>query len=390
MFPLCCLFAVLAIVSQPALSLTYNCSSLYNKIPENTDLKVNCGPSVIYLEVSLCSAQFAGYDPTALALNGQRNTSQCQGTADTTVDPPVIRYQLPVNQSQDNPCRQVYQIIEEVPDPSGPFSAFSSVQAVIVSGFIDTPRSSQGVVSYSTDLYYHFSCRYPLEYFLNNTKIVASSVSVVTSNDNGTFINTLSMNVYNDSDFAYPLVVPPAGLGLRSRVYVEVKSTNLTGDFNVLLDQCFATPSLYNQSNLEQHDFFTGCAIDQHASISVNGISKNSRFSFDAFRFVVHKNLDKSTSFLHCIVRLCEPSKCQELINVCQNNRTKRSLESFVSKAEDSATLSVGPLYTGKSDTTPIALGHSSGQLPSGADGVKFKGLVVWILCLTAARTLLF
>ncbi|XP_010863684.3 zona pellucida-like domain-containing protein 1 [Esox lucius] len=389
MLPLCSLSAMLAIVFQPAFSVTYNCSSLYNKIPDNNDLKVVCGANVISLEVNLCSAQWAGFDPTTLALNGQRNTSQCLGLADTQVDPPVIRYQLPVNESQGNPCRQLYQIVDEVPDASGPFGSFSSVQAVVVTGYIDTPKSSSGIISYSTDLYYHFSCRYPLEYLLNNTKIVASSVSVATSDNNGTFINTLTMSVYNDSDYAFPLVAPPTGLALRSKVYVEVKSTNLTGNFNLLLDHCFATPTVYNQSNTEEFDFFAGCVVDAHTSVTVNGISKNSRFSFEAFRFVIHKNMDRSTIYLHCIIRLCEPSKCQEIIDGCHNKRRKRSMEALASEAGDSATVSVGPLYTGRSDTIPNALPLSSGRVPSGADMVKYKGLIIWIPFVTAARTLL-
>lgn len=129
------------------------------------------------------------------------------------------------------------QIVDEKPDPTGPFSSFSSIQAVIVTGYINTPRSDQGLISYSTDLYYHFSCRYPLQYLLNNTQITAwgtrytysrdmfliahlysksksyhiflclflhvfnyfssSSVSVATSNNNGTFIDSLKMNVFN-------------------------------------------------------------------------------------------------------------------------------------------------------------------------------------------------
>ena len=63
--------------------------------------------------------------------------------------------------------------MDEVPDPSGPFSNFLTIQSVIITGFVDTPGSSEGVISYATDLYYHFSCRYPLEYLLNDTQIIA-------------------------------------------------------------------------------------------------------------------------------------------------------------------------------------------------------------------------
>ncbi|KAL0970642.1 hypothetical protein UPYG_G00244980 [Umbra pygmaea] len=375
------LSTALVIVFHTVVSLAYNCSSLYNTLPDDKDLKVFCGTTEIQLEVNLCSAQWAGYEPADLALNGQRNISQCLGSPDTSVDPPVIRYQLSINQSQDNPCRQMYQIVDEVPDASGYFSSFSSVSSVIITGYIDTPVTSNGIISYTTGLYYHFSCRYPLEYLLNNTKIVASSVSVAVRDNNGTFLNTLSMNIYNDTDYIHPLVVPPAGLALRSKVYVEVKSTNLTGNFNLLLDHCFATSSLYNNSNTEQFDLLAGCVIEQHTSVTINGLSKNSRFSFEAFRFMVHRNLNMSTIYVHCFVRLCEPSKCLQLISGC-STRTKRHLEPLGSETGDSATVSVGPLYTSNSDKTLNALAQGRLTLPS-------VGLVLGVLFGNAAWKLL-
>ncbi|XP_056138800.1 zona pellucida-like domain-containing protein 1 [Lampris incognitus] len=375
---------VVAVLLQPALSV-YNCSSAYERTPDNTDLIVDCGTSMIILEINLCTAQWAGFDPTGLALNGEHNKTNCQGTIDNSVDPPIIRYQLPVNHSQENPCRQSLQIVDEVPDPTGPFSSFSSIQSVIITGYIDTPSSNQGVISYSTDLYYHFSCRYPLEYLINNTQIVASSVSVATSDNNGTFIDTLRMSVYNDTDYGHPLVVPPTGLELRTKVYVEVKAINLTGNFHVLLDQCFATPSAYNMTYSEQHNFFTGCSVDQRASVTRNGFSKNARFNFEAFRFVEHRNQDKSSLFLHCILRLCEPTKCQELLRSC-NAKRKRSLAPFGEESSDSATITIGPLFTARD--SPSAAGYGGGA-PSGKDDVNVTGLVVGVVFGSAAAVLL-
>ncbi|XP_035287893.1 zona pellucida-like domain-containing protein 1 [Anguilla anguilla] len=343
MLSLC--LAVVAMVLQEGSAVVYNCSSTYERIPDNNDLTVDCGTSLISLEVNLCTAQWAGFDPADLSLNGQHNESQCQGTVDTSGDLPVIRYQLPVNHSQENPCRQSLQIVDETPGP-GVFSSFSSIQSVIITGFIDTPRSSSGLISYTTDLYYHFSCRYPLEYLLNNTQIVASSVSVATNGNNGSFLSTLSMNVYNDTDYGHPLVVPEVGLSLRTKIYVEVKATNLTGSFHLLLDHCFATPSAFNASSTEKHDFFIGCNVDQRTTVAQNGVGTNARFLFEAFRFVEHRELNKSSLYLHCIVRLCEPSKCQELVNACSNRRRRRDVDPFGSEASDSTLISVGPIYT--------------------------------------------
>uniref|UniRef100_A0AAQ4NPK3 Si:dkey-103g5.3 n=1 Tax=Gasterosteus aculeatus aculeatus TaxID=481459 RepID=A0AAQ4NPK3_GASAC len=322
---------------HPALCV-YNCSSQYERIPDNSDVTVVCGARTITLEINLCTAQWAGFSITDLALNGNHNASECQGSMDNRVDPPVIRYQLPVNHSQENPCRQSLQV------RTCPFSSFLSIQAAIITGFIDTPGSDQGLISYSTDLYYHFSCRYPLEYLINNTQIVASSVSVASSNNSGTFIDTLRMSVYNDSDHAYPLVVPSTGLELRTKIYVEVKAVNLTGNFHVLLDHCFGHLSSLNITNVDGIQIFllsARCSVDPRTSVTSNGLSNVAWFNFEAFRFVQHRSQDVSSIYLHCIMRLCEPSKCQELLS-----RRKRSVSPFGEESSESATVTVGPLYT--------------------------------------------
>ncbi|XP_008294517.1 zona pellucida-like domain-containing protein 1 [Stegastes partitus] len=376
---------LLAVLLQPAVCL-YNCSSQYERTPDNSDMVVDCGPSVITLEVNYCTAQWAGFNATELSLNGNHNNTDCQGSIDTSVDPPIIRYQLPVNHSQSNPCRQSLQIVDEAPDPTGPFSSFLSIQSVIITGFIDTPRSDQGVISYSTDLYYHFSCRYPLEYLLNNTQIAASSVSVATSENNGSFIDTLKMSVFNDTDYGYPLLVPSAGLELRTRIYVEVKAINLTGNFNVLLDHCFGTPTPYNMSQNEQHNFFTGCTVDGRVNVTSNGLSKVARFNFEAFRFVAHRDKAKSSIYLHCIMRLCEPSKCEELLSGCSSRR-KRSLTPFGERSSESATVSVGPLYTAQ-EGVPFAAAYSNDVEPEWDDD-DVTGLVVGVVFGSAAAVLL-
>ncbi|XP_036379084.1 zona pellucida-like domain-containing protein 1 [Megalops cyprinoides] len=377
MLSLCLPMVAVLLQLQLGNSALYNCSSAYERIPDNSDLVVDCGTNLISLEVNLCTAQWAGFEPAGLALNGQHNNSLCKGAIDTSVDPPVIRYQLPVNSSQENPCRQSLQIVDGSPGP-GIFSSFSSIQSMIITGFIDTPRSSEGLISYSTDLFYRFSCRYPLEYLLNNTRIMATSVSVATTGNNGSFISALSMNMYNDTDYSHPLVVPETGLALRTKIYVEVKATNLTGNFHVLLDRCFATPSPFNVSSSEQHDFFIGCNIDPRTTVEQNGAAANARFLFEAFRFVEHHNQDMSSLFLHCIVRLCEPSKCQELLGVCSRKRRRRDLEPFGSEASDSTMVSVGPIYT--TDT-------GGGQQAADPSGVT--GLAVGMTMVSAGTAML-
>ncbi|KAF7666657.1 hypothetical protein LDENG_00097640 [Lucifuga dentata] len=253
---------------------------------------------MITLEINLCTAQWAGFNPSDLALNGEHNNSECRGTMDTSVDPPVIRYLLPVNHSQENPCRQSLQ----------------------------------------------------------------------------------------DSDCNYPLVVPSTGLQLRTRVHVEVKAINLTGNFYVLLDHCFATATAYNVTHSEQHNFLTSCSVDQRTIVTSNGVSNTARFDFETFRFVQHRDQDKSTIYLHCILRLCEPTKCQALLAAC-NNRKKRSLTPYLVEGRESATVSAGPIYIA-GEETPTAAAYGS-EVPSGRSDTNVTGLVVGVVFGSAAAVLL-
>ncbi|KAK0146499.1 Zona pellucida-like domain-containing protein 1 [Merluccius polli] len=405
-----CLPLVVMLV-QPALSL-YNCPSLYDRVPDNDDLMVDCGTVMITLEVNLCTAQWAGYNETGLALNGEHTIPECLGAIDTSVDPAVIRYQLPVNHSQANPCRQSLQIVDESPDPAGPFGHFSSIQSVIITGLIDTPGSSAGMISYTTDVFYHFSCRYPLEYLLNNTQIIASSVSVATSDNNGTFIDTLRMMVYNvgqsplhtwtlhyedlhsalvalfilyvcfkDTNYKHQLLVPVNGLELRTQIYVDIKAVNLTGNFHVFMDHCFATSTPFNLNQTEQHNFFVSCAVDQRVSITANGVSNNARFNFEAFRFVEHRDQEKSNIYLHCILRLCEPTKCKELIQACSSRR-KRSDRSKEGESEELATVSFGPLTVAKAASESPAGNSNTGVVLGavfGSAAVTLAVVAIWM-----------
>ena len=62
--------------------------------------------------------------------------------------------------------------------------------------------------------------------------------------------------------------------------------------------------------------FLLRCTRDGQIKVDVNGVSQKAYFSFEAFRFVQHKNMTVSTFYLHCVTRLCEVSTCQALLPV--------------------------------------------------------------------------
>ncbi|KAG2457179.1 ZPLD1 protein, partial [Polypterus senegalus] len=120
---------------------------------------------------------------------------------------------------------------------------------------------------------------------------------------------------YKDVNYTTFLQIPPRGVNLKTPIYVQVKATNLTSKFNVLLDRCYASVSQY-PSNSSSFDLFVSCNKQELVNIYVNGKSQYARFSFSAFRFTEHRNATTSTYYLHCITRLCDTNECANLQKV--------------------------------------------------------------------------
>uniref|UniRef100_H3BHS9 Si:dkey-103g5.3 n=1 Tax=Latimeria chalumnae TaxID=7897 RepID=H3BHS9_LATCH len=329
----------------------FSCSAENQRYPVNNDISVNCGPQHIELTINICPVLYAGFQPSVLALNSRHNETTCFGTVDNSTSPPVIRYTFLVNETSQHRCGNNFEIIETGPG-SGLLSDFSHLQAVIISGYIDTPQSLDGVISYATDLYYIYKCEYPLEYLLNNTKLITSSASVAVTTNNGSFISTLSMKLYSDLNYSTPLIVSNSGIPLKTNIYVQVSASNLTERFNVMLDHCFATPSPFSSmGSSNSFTFFTGCHKEAKTTIVSNGRGTSSQFYFDAFRFLEHRDKPVSTIYLRCVTRLCEPQTCKDLLSVCNSSsgsRRKREAVSptAASTVTDAVTVSGGPIYT--------------------------------------------
>ncbi|XP_056139685.1 zona pellucida-like domain-containing protein 1 [Lampris incognitus] len=284
--------------------------------PENTDITVVCGTKTMAMSIFLCPVYHALYNESLMALNGQFDNAECYGVPDWSTDPPTLKFNFTIAESDVAVCHNNFKITSEV--GTGMFSDFSNVQFVNISGIISSLDPSAGTITYRQQILYMFSCRYPMQYLVNNTQLGVSGVSLAVRDNNGSFISTLSMQLYSDTGYTEPLIVPETGLNLKTRIFVGVKATNLTNRFNVLLDRCYATTSPF-PSNSTYYDLFVGCTRDGQTRVELNGVSQMARFSFEAFRFVEHKNLTVSTFYLHCVTRLCEVSRCSALLPDCSS-----------------------------------------------------------------------
>uniref|UniRef100_A0A0F8BLZ6 Zona pellucida-like domain-containing protein 1 n=1 Tax=Larimichthys crocea TaxID=215358 RepID=A0A0F8BLZ6_LARCR len=264
------------------------------KSPENSDIEVFCGSQSVELQILLCPIIFNGYNESLLSLNSQHSNPQCKGTADWTADPPVITQEA----------------------GTGVFADFSSVQYISISGMVCTKDPTTGAITYHQEMMYRFSCRYPLQYLVNNTHMSVSGVSLAVKDNNGSFISTLSMGLYADASYSLMLRIPPGGLELKTRIFVQVKASNLTNR----------------------------CNRDVQTIMDVNGEQQEARFSFEAFRFIQHTEDTFSTYYVHCATRLCVNTYCPDLVQV--SSRRRRNAENHDTTVSDMATITSAAITT--------------------------------------------
>ncbi|XP_059207068.1 zona pellucida-like domain-containing protein 1 [Centropristis striata] len=360
--------------------------------PANSDIEVLCGSQTVDLEILLCPVYFNGYNESLLALNSEHSKHQCKGTADWTADPPVVRFNFSITDEGITSCSNKLTVTEEV--GTGVFSDFSTVQYVSISGMICSKDPATGAITYHQEVMYGFSCRYPLQYLVNNTQMSVSGVSLAVRDNNGSFISTLSMQLYSDNGYSSVMRIPPGGLELKTRIFVEVKASNLTNRFNVLLDRCYATTSPF-PVNTTSYDLFVGCNRDGQTVMGVNGEQQEARFSFEAFRFVHSTAEALSTYYVHCATRLCMTSFCPNLVQNCttgtNSKRRRRADNNQDTEVSDTATVSSGPIAIRPDNgyLMPSGGAHQS-HLNSTVLAVSVVAAIVGVICISLVAFIVY
>ncbi|XP_048350505.1 zona pellucida-like domain-containing protein 1 [Sphaerodactylus townsendi] len=343
----------------------YNCdSNLHSRFPAERDISVYCGVQAISMKINFCTVLFSGYSETDLALNGKHGDSHCRGFINNNTFPAVVIFII--NLSTLEACGNAL-MVTSVPGINA-YGNISTVQIGNISGYIDTPDPPT-IISYLPGLLYKFSCSYPLEYLVNNTQLASSSAAISVRENNGTFISTLNLFLYNDSTYSQQLIIPSTGLPLKTKIFAGVRATNLDGRWNVLMDYCYTTPSGNPNDDL-RYDLFFSCDKDPQTTIIENGKSQMGRFSFEVFRFVKHKNQKMSTVFLHCVTKLCRADDCPFLAPICSNRKRRDAVQRTTwnpQSTSGSAIISAGPIIT-RTDETPT----NNSQL-AGPNGFAFQ-----------------
>lgn len=348
---ICLLLLVISkVISAGAQFNGYNCDANYHsRFPAERDISVFCGVQTVTLKINFCPVLFSGYSETDLSLNGRHGDAHCRGFINNNTFPTAVIFTISLNTLES--CGNSL-VVSSVPGVNA-YGNSSMVQIGNLSGYIDTPDPPT-IISYLPGLLYKFSCSYPLEYLVNNTQLASSSAAISVKDNNGSFLSTLNLLLYNDSTYAQQLAIPNAGLPLKTKVYAAVKATNLDGRWNVLMDYCYTTPS-GNPSDELRYDLFFSCDKDPQTTVFENGKSQMGRFSFEVFRFVKHKNQKMSTVFLHCVTKLCRADDCPLLMPICGSRKKRNLFEETTpvpQSASGNAVITAGPIIT-RSDETP-------------------------------------
>ncbi|CAJ1079051.1 zona pellucida-like domain-containing protein 1 [Xyrichtys novacula] len=335
---------ILCIISTRCSQLTLSDCGAEARRPQVSDISVTCGTSSIGLAIQICPVIYTGYNDSLLILNHMLDPS-CRAVLDDSVSPPVARFNFPLNMT--HACGSTFRTTSAA--GTGIFSDFSNIQTVNISGVVRSVDPTTGTITYNAELKYYYSCAYPLEYLVNNTQIDVSASSIAIKDNNGSFISTLSMELFWDSNFTKPLIMPTLGVELRTSIYVEVKATNLTGQYHVLLDRCYASISPL-PTNSSYFNLFVPCSRDQFTKMIENGDSQSARFRFPAFRFIEQQNETVSTYYLHCITRLCETTTCSTF-KQCNNRRKRSTLDTSAAGISKTYTITSSEIVT-KADTS--------------------------------------
>uniref|UniRef100_A0A8C2BN19 Si:ch211-229d2.5 n=1 Tax=Cyprinus carpio TaxID=7962 RepID=A0A8C2BN19_CYPCA len=367
---------ILGALVKGHLALTVSdCGTSFRR-PAYTDIAVYCGTQSINLAIQVCPVIYTGYNESLLILNQIKDDPLCRGKMDATVSPPVVRFSFPLTQL--DACGSIFRTTSA--PGTGIFSDFSNIQTVNVSGVVRSFDPTIGTVTYNAELSYFYSCAYPLEYLINNTQVDVSSSSIAVVDNNGSFISTLSMQLFKDINYTTPLVIPALGVELRTRIYVQVIAANLTSQYHILLDRCYASISAL-PSNSTFFNLFVPCSQDQFTSMSENGNSQKARFSFPAFRFIEQQNQTISTYYLHCITRLCETSTCAQFKQCNRRRRRDTKTTTIKDGISDTTLISSGPIKTRAE--TPLSTKEeavSSAQKDSGNGASVGLGVALAVL----------
>ncbi|XP_073503720.1 uncharacterized protein [Phyllobates terribilis] len=161
-------------------------------------------------------------------------------------------------------------------------------------------------IIYRDDYIVNFSCIYPLTMEISLGTVLNPILSTITIDITGSGLFEVKMAIFKDPAYVIPRQEGDV-LSTKDILYVGVTITEGDTDhFDLVMKNCFATPTNNPHDNLKYYIIKDSCKNKQDNTIHVaaNGIASFGQFSVQAFQFIK----GYGQIFLHCQVHLCEKS----------------------------------------------------------------------------------
>ncbi|XP_005391180.1 PREDICTED: pancreatic secretory granule membrane major glycoprotein GP2 [Chinchilla lanigera] len=183
-----------------------------------------------------------------------------------------------------------------------------------------------------------FQCAYPLDMKVSLQTALQPIVSSLNISLGGKGEFTVRVALFQDQSYRNPYEGDVVVLSVESMLYVgAILERGDTSRFNLLLRNCYATPSEHKDDPVKYFIIRNSCPNQHDSTISVeeNGVSSESRFSVQMFKFAGNYDL----VFLHCEVHLCD-----SLNEQCQPSCSRNQLRSDVLALDLAKVLDLGPI----------------------------------------------
>lgn len=77
-------------------------------------MTVTCNTEYMELSIYLCPIYSSLYNESLMALNGEYNKDVCRGIPDWTVDPPVLRFKVSINETNESFCGSQTTVLKQI------------------------------------------------------------------------------------------------------------------------------------------------------------------------------------------------------------------------------------------------------------------------------------
>ncbi|XP_053326747.1 uncharacterized protein LOC128501337 [Spea bombifrons] len=195
------------------------------------------------------------------------------------------------------------------------------------------------LVIYREEYFVDVSCSYPLDMNVSSGTTLYPTISTIYIKVDGSGEFKVTMALFEDAGFSTPYKRDTIALSTKDMLYVGVYIEGDTPDFDLVMVNCFATPTQSFYDPVRYNLIRNSCPNEQEKTLTVasNGISKKGQFSVQMFKFIGNY----SYVYLHCEVHLCENSV--SCLPICDRPRSRRS-----NPESSTGVLSLGPIsYAG-------------------------------------------